>query len=87
MNAVKRFCIDYWRLMSGNPLLGEIDEREVLRAALVRSMTAIDDWLNLYASDLCDEARVKEAEKRIGENGTLWYIATVQEQNLRALGK
>lgn len=58
---------------------------EELEKALERSMVAIDDWLNCYASDLCDPVRVEEAEARIGEYGTLSYIANVQEQNRRAL--
>lgn len=59
--------------------------KEALVAALERSMVAIDDWLNTYAAELCDDARVAEARRRIGEYGTLSYIATVQEQNRAAL--
>lgn len=58
---------------------------EVLTAALRSSMTAIDDWLQTYAAELCDPARVREAEQRIGEYGTLSYIAHVQERNRAAL--
>ena len=62
-------------------------ERE-LSAALRRSMTALDDWLNTYASEFCDEVRVKEAGERImKEGGTLAYIADVQEQSHKALGE
>ncbi|MDR3533975.1 MAG: hypothetical protein P4L90_25845 [Rhodopila sp.] len=65
---------------------GTVDREQTLEAALIRSMTAIDDWLNTYASDFCDEARVKEASSRIGaEGGTLAYIARVQQQNREAL--
>lgn len=60
---------------------------ETLVVALRRSMVAIDDWLNVYASDLCDPARIEEAKKRISEHGTLSYIAMVQDQNRKALGK
>jgi hypothetical protein len=56
-----------------------------LREALDRSRVAIDDWLNLYASEMCDEARVEEARKRTNENGTLYYIATVQRTNREVL--
>lgn len=56
-----------------------------LRAALKRSMTAIDDWLNTYAPEFCDEKRVAEARERLGEYGTIGYIAYVQEQNRNAL--
>lgn len=58
---------------------------DALREALQRSIVAIDDWLNTYASDLCDPKHVEEAENRIGEYGTLAYIANVQEQNRAAL--
>lgn len=56
-----------------------------LEAALTRSVTAIDDWLNVYASEFCDKARVAEAKKRFGEKGTLAYIADVQQANRAAL--
>ena len=56
-----------------------------LREALERSRIAIDDWLNIYAADQCDEKRVKEAMARVGEFGTLAYIADVQQQNREAL--
>jgi hypothetical protein len=55
--------------------------------ALRRSVTAIDDWLNTFAYDLCDEKRVAEAHERIHrEGGTLHYIAVVQQDNRAALG-
>lgn len=57
-----------------------------LTAALTQSVTAIDDWLNIYAAEHCDAQRVKEAEKRVYEYGTLSYITTVQERNRAALG-
>ena len=60
--------------------------KKELRAALERSKTAIDDWLNTYASEFCDEARVSSAIKRIRvHGGTLAYIAGIQEQNRDAL--
>lgn len=55
--------------------------------ALERSMTAIDDWLNIYADDMCDAERVKEAKERIGQLGTIGYIASVQQANRQALAK
>lgn len=55
--------------------------------ALMSSMTAIDDWLNLYASELCDEVRVEEAKARVGAAGTLAYIADVQEANRIAMSE
>ncbi len=60
--------------------------KKQLREALDRSRVAIDDWLNTYASEFCDEERVAEAGTRIRESGgTLAYIADVQEQNREAL--
>lgn len=61
-------------------------EIERLRGALEQSRMALDDWLNTYAPDMCDEKRVAEAHARIGQYGTLYYIALVQEQNCAALG-
>jgi len=60
-------------------------ENAELRAALERSVVAIDDWLNLYASEHCNADRVAEAKARANENGTLWYIASTQEANRAAL--
>lgn len=57
----------------------------VLREALERSIVAIDDWLNTYAANLCDEDDVREAQERIGKYGTLAYIAQIQQQNRAAL--
>jgi hypothetical protein len=62
-------------------------ERARLEPALRRSMIALDDWLNIYASDHCDEARVKEAQERVMQFGTIGYIADVQEQNCAAIRK
>ena len=57
-----------------------------LEGALQASRIGLDDWLNQYASELCDEERVKEARERIADNGgTLAYIAQLQDQNRRAL--
>lgn len=73
-------------LRDAAPRLLAAARREVkMREALKRSMIALDDWLNLYASDQCDATRVEEARKRINEGGTLWYIANVQRQNREAL--
>ena len=56
------------------------------RAALCASITAIDDWLNIYAEEHCDDRRVKEARLRIqASGGTLAYIARVQQANRDAL--
>lgn len=58
---------------------------DALVKALERSVVAIDDWLNLYASEHCNADRVAEAKARTNENGTLWYIASIQEANRAAL--
>ena len=56
------------------------------KEALERSIVAIDDWLNVYASELCNQDRVDEANHRISNaGGTLAYIANVQQQNRAAL--
>lgn len=44
---------------------------------LERANTALNDWLNIYASDMCEENRVAEAHKRVSEYGTIGYIADV----------
>lgn len=59
---------------------------KALREALERSKTALDDWINTYASEFCDEERVDEAGQRIREGGgTLAYLADIQKQNRDAL--
>lgn len=62
-------------------------QRGELLAALQRSAVALDDWLNTYASELCDVEQVAEARARISEAGTLAYIADVQQQNRAAIAK
>lgn len=70
------------------PRRKEVAPANALRDALERSKTALDDWLNTYASEFCDEERVAEAGKRIMDGGgTLAYIADIQEQNRVALGE
>ena len=65
----------------------ETDERErdACRAALGRSIIAIDDWLHSYAPEMCGEEYVKATAERLGERGTLAYIADVQQQNRAAI--
>lgn len=62
-------------------------ERErLLEQALARSVTALDDWINTYASEFCDADRVAAASKRImDQGGTLAYIADIQKRNREAL--
>lgn len=61
------------------------EQVEQLIDALKTSITALDDWLNTYASELCNEERVKEAYQRIHQYGTIGYIANVQLKNREAL--
>lgn len=56
--------------------------------ALQDSSTALDDWLNTYAAELCNEEQVERAFNRIVKNGgTLAYIAQLQETNRKLLKK
>ena len=62
--------------------MGSVD----LVIALEQTTRAIDDLLNMYAADFCDEDRLREARNRILQNGgTLAYIAHVQKTNKEAL--
>jgi hypothetical protein len=56
-----------------------------LHSLLKRADTALQDWLNVYASDMCDPKRVEEAQKRIGEVGTLAYVTFITDEIERAL--
>ena len=61
-------------------------ERDGLRKALEASSTALDDWINTFAPEFCDDERVKEARKRIRDTGgTLSYVTTIREANRQAL--
>ena len=60
-------------------------ERDAARKALRKASVALDDWLNTYAAEFCDDGRVKEAYDRINENGgTIAYIADLR-QEIRAI--
>lgn len=56
------------------------EENIILRRTLAVCETAMSDWLHTFADDHCDPARVSEAAERVYKNGTISYIATVQEQ-------
>lgn len=56
-----------------------------LEAALERSQLAIDDWLHLFAPELCNDDDVARSRSRVMAVGTLAYIADVQQQNRAAL--
>lgn len=55
------------------------------REALGAAITALDDWSCITAPEFCNEERVKAANNRLHEHGTLHYIATVVEQCRQAL--
>ena len=52
----------------------------LVTSALDAAILALDDWINTYAPEFCDEVRVAEAKSRLYENGTLWYLANVVQQ-------
>lgn len=56
-----------------------------LLAAVRSSVIALDDWLNIHAEDFCGGSRVAEAKRRIGERGTVAYIAEIQRINRAAI--
>lgn len=56
-----------------------------LQYALSQSMVALDDWINVYAPEFCNENRVAEARKRVHQYGTLAYIADTQQINRNAM--
>ena len=59
-----------------------------LESALDASRIGLDDWLNTWASELCDEARIKEAWDRIMQHGgTIAYTADLNECNRTLLKK
>ncbi len=61
------------------------EENAALRSALEVAQRGINDWLHLYASDECRQDRVAEARKRVHEQGTLAYIADLNETIRNAL--
>lgn len=68
-----------------NERIRHLFEVEQLRSALNAALIALDDWTNLYASEVCNEERVKEAQARIEQYGTLYYIASVVKKSRDAL--
>jgi hypothetical protein len=51
---------------------------EELEAGLKLAFRAINDWVVVYASDMCDDARVEETKLRIRDaGGTLAYVAEI----------
>lgn len=63
------------------------DEIELLRKALDLSTQALNDWLHVYADDMCREEDVAAAKARIrAHGGTLGYITDTLEA-IRAAAK
>jgi hypothetical protein len=60
---------------------------KALEEAAEKAEVALCDWLNTYAPDMCDPARVAEAEARIGAQGTIAYIADVLQMVRAALSQ
>lgn len=58
---------------------------EKMRAALEAAITALNDWTATIAPEYCDEQAVKQAQRRLQKDGTLYYIATTLEQCKEAL--
>jgi len=57
------------------------------RKSIEESITALDDWILTYASEWCDENKVKEARERIYKNGgTIGYIAIIRDRLENVLG-
>lgn len=56
-----------------------------LREALQAAITALDDWSITFAPENYPQQRVKEANNRLLEQGTLHYIASVVDQCRQAL--
>lgn len=65
--------------------IANLFERERLRSALQEAIIALDDWTNSYAPEFCNPERVKEAQDRIYEYGTIGYIASVVTRCREAL--
>jgi len=56
---------------------------QTVKETMQQAAQALDDWLNIYAEELCDRGRVALTRKRIEEGGgTLSYIAVITK-NLR----
>ena len=58
-----------------------------LLAALETALLCIDDEVNIYAPEMCNKKRVKEARARHGEGGTLHYYATAISKARAAIKK
>jgi hypothetical protein len=63
------------------------EERASMRTALQAAITALDDWTHTYAPEFCNPQRVEAAQERIGQVGTIAYIADVVTQCRKALNQ
>jgi len=51
---------------------------QTAKQTMQQALDALDDWLNIYAEELCDPSVVAKARKRIEEGGgTLAYITGI----------
>lgn len=66
---------NFHRSVAGALLAAEARGTQRANYALTVSEQALKDWLHVYAPDLCDEAEAGAARARIGEKGTIGYIA------------
>src|SRR5690606_19596592 len=55
----------------------QAEDIETLVDALRVAKQGINDWMHIYAHDMCDEDRVEEARKRVHYAGPLAYIADI----------
>ena len=89
LERLDRALSEYRRYDEQTAMLSAAEDRvRGMREALERSRIALDDWLHIYADDMCDPEKVAESVARISEAGaTLAYIASVQKQNRAALAQ
>lgn len=74
------------------PLEGAENARLIAAApdlleALEVALLCIDDEVNVYAPEMCDAARVREAQSRHAEGGTLHYYARTISKARAAIKK
>ena len=63
------------------------EQRDELLKALETALLCIEDEVNIYAPEMCDAKRVREARERHAEGGTLHYYATVISKARDAISK
>lgn len=61
-------------------------QRDALKKALERADFALEDWINMYASELCTSDRAAQARSRIrSQGGTIAYVTDIREESSAAL--